>query len=108
MYNRADCFIMTSIQEGQPVSALEAACCGLPVFSTRCGGVEDYVTEDIGRIYDITDYKNFAKGLSDFLEGKSIFNKEKIHSEIVTRFGKKAFKNNFAKYLEAINYGEKK
>ena len=102
LYNRVDCFIMTSIQEGQPVSALEAACCGLPIFSTRCGGVEDYVTNDIGRIYDITDYKSFANGLSDFLEERITFNKDNIHKTIINKFGKQTFINNFSTFFEEI------
>ena len=32
LYNRADAFVLTSIQEGQPMVTLEAACCGLPIF----------------------------------------------------------------------------
>lgn len=28
----------------------------LPIFSTRCGGVKDYVTDRIGRLVEITDY----------------------------------------------------
>ena len=103
LYNRADCFIMTSIQEGQPVSALEAACCGLPIFSTRCGGVEDYITSGNGRIFDITDYKMFASALNDFLNDKFIFNKELIRKNIITKFGKEAFRNNFYNYFESIN-----
>ncbi len=107
LYNRVDCFIMTSIQEGQPVSALEAACCGLPIFSTRCGGVEDYVTEDIGRIYDITDYQSFASSLKDFLEEKISFDKETIHKTIINRFGKQAFIDRFTRYFEEIHYEQK-
>ncbi len=102
LYNRSDCFIMTSIQEGQPVSALEAACCGLPIFSTRCGGVEDYVEENIGRIFNISDYKNFAIGLADFLEGKITFDKQIIRKAIINKFGKQAFTYNFSTFFEEI------
>lgn len=89
--HRADAFVMTSIQEGQPVSALEAACCGLPIFSTRCGGVEDYVDDTIGRIYPIMDVYGFANGLKDYLEGKIVFDSEHIRQTVIQRFGKKAF-----------------
>lgn len=93
--NKADAFIMTSIQEGQPVSAMEAACCGLPIFSTRCGGVEDYVDEKMGRIYSILDSDGMAQGLKDFLEGKMEFDSEYIRKQVVKRFGTKAFVENF-------------
>ena len=102
LYNRSDCFIMTSIQEGQPVSALEAACCGLPVFSTRCGGVEDYITSENGRIFEITDYKSFALSLNDFLNDKLKFDKQKIRKIIISKFGINAFINNFTECFEKL------
>ena len=93
VYSRADAFVMTSIQEGMPVSALEAGCCGLPIFSTMCGGVEDYVNDDIGRIYKIVDSDSFANGLKEYLEGRIIFNREHIRNYIIERYGKDLFLN---------------
>ena len=96
LYHRADAFLMTSVQEGQPVSALEAACCGLPVFSTRCGGVEDYVEEETGRIYEIPDAEGMAEGLKAYLEGRITFDPAKIREKTVARFGREAFGKHFA------------
>lgn len=93
--NKADAFIMTSIQEGQPVSAMEAACCGLPIFSTRCGGVEDYVDDKMGRIYSVMDFEGMAQGLKDYLEGKIEFDSQYIREKIIKLFGTKNFKKNF-------------
>ena len=100
IYNRADAFIMTSIQEGMPVSAIEAGCCGLPIFSTRCGGVEDYVDEHIGRIYNVCDVEAFTHGLCEYLEGSLCFDSVYIRESIVQRFGRKAFVRNM---VEAFN-----
>lgn len=91
IYRRADVFVMTSIQEGMPVSALEAACCGLPIFSTMCGGVEDYVNDKIGRIYKIIESESFANGLKDYLEGKLCFDNQYIRDYVISKYGKKAF-----------------
>lgn len=102
LYARADAFVMTSIQEGQPVSAMEAGCCGLPIFSTMCGGVEDYVTEDIGRIYPIMDCEGFARGLKDFLEGNIQFDNRHIRDVVVGRFGKRAFVENFTRVFNDV------
>ena len=102
LYARADAFVMTSIQEGQPVSAMEAGCCGLPIFSTMCGGVEDYVTEDIGRIYPIMDCEGFAAGLKDFLEGKIQFDNRHIRETVVGKFGKRAFVENFTWVFQEV------
>ncbi|SCY72565.1 glycosyltransferase [Butyrivibrio sp. INlla14] len=95
VYNQADAFVMTSIQEGQPVSTMEAACCGLPIFSTRCGGVEDYVDDEIGRIYDVLDVEGMANGLKDYLEGVLKFNSLAIRQKVVDRFGTKEFSSAF-------------
>lgn len=95
LYHRADAFLMTSVQEGQPVSALEAACCGLPVFSTRCGGVEDYVEEETGRIFELMDAEGMAEGLKAYLEGRMVFDPVKIREKTVARFGREAFGKHF-------------
>lgn len=91
LYNSVDAFVMTSIQEGLPVSALEASMSGLPVFSTRCGGVEDYVDEEMGRIFSITDAEGIANACNDFLEGKITFDNALIREKTVALFGTKAF-----------------
>ena len=100
--NKADAFVMTSIQEGQPVSAMEAACCGLPIFSTRCGGVEDYVDENMGRIYSVLNCEGMAQGLKDYLEGNIKFDPRYIRKQVVDRFGNKAFVKNFTETFNKV------
>ena len=106
LYNRADAFVMTSLQEGQPVAPLEAACCGLPVFSTRCGGVEDYVDDTIGRIVGILDHEALAGYLNDYLEGKITFDGEHIHDVIAKRFGRDAFMSKFTDVVNRVTAHE--
>lgn len=43
----ADCFIMSSLYEGLPISILEACSAGLPVISTPVGGIPDIVKDGI-------------------------------------------------------------
>lgn len=102
LYNRADAFVMTSIQEGQPVAPLEAACCGLPIFSTRCGGVEDYVDDSVGRIVGILDSEALAQHLNDFLEGKITFDSDHIRKVIEDRYGIEAFTDTFNRIVGEV------
>ncbi len=102
IYHHADAFVMTSIQEGMPVSAIEAGCCGLPIFSTCCGGVEDYVTDRIGRIYKIMDSEAFAQGLCDFLEGRIRFDAKYIRQSIIEKFGREAFVKNMVNAFNSV------
>lgn len=104
VYGHADAFVMTSVQEGMPVSALEAGCCGLPIFSTMCGGVEDFVDEKVGRIYKILDSESFANGLKAYLEGKIEFDSRYIRNLVIGKYGKKAFVERMIKiFNETIN-----
>ncbi len=102
LYNKCDAFVMTSIQEGLPVSAIEASMSGLPVFSTRCGGVEDYVDDTMGRIVSITDYKTLAKHCNDFLNGTITFDSEKIREKAISYFGRKAFVKNVSEVFDNV------
>ncbi len=90
-YHRADVFVMTSIQEGFPVSSLEATSCGLPVYATRCGGVEDFVDDENGRIVNIQDFGTMADNLKDLLERNVSYDANLIRKKTVEQYGKKAF-----------------
>lgn len=106
LYNSCDVFVMTSIQEGLPVSALEASMSGLPIISTRCGGVEDYVDDSMGRIFHITDYKGIAKACNQFLNGEIRFDNKAIREKAISLFGKEAFVERISKvFFDVI--GEK-
>jgi glycosyltransferase involved in cell wall biosynthesis len=42
-----DMFVIPSRVEGHAIVGIEAMACGVPVISTRCGGPEDYVVDDV-------------------------------------------------------------
>ena len=100
LYNSCDVFVMTSIQEGLPVSAIEASMSGLPVISTRCGGVEDYVDDSMGRIFPITDYQGIAKACNDYLNGEIVFDRKHIRGKAIELFGVEAFTTRMKKVFD--------
>ncbi len=108
LYQRADAFVLTSIQEGQPVVALEAACCGLPLFVTRCGGVEDYITDKIGRIVDICDSDLLSEYLRQFLDGEIQFDPKYIREQIISRYGRQVYMSNVINGFEIAEKNYKK
>lgn len=104
LYNSCDVFVMTSIQEGLPVSALEASMSGLPVISTCCGGVEDYVDCTMGRIFSITDYKGIANACNQILNGEIKFDNNVIRDKAIKLFGNEAFLERISKvFIDVMN-----
>ena len=90
-YWDTDVFVMTSIAEGLPVSALEALACGRPVFATRCGGIEDVVDDSNGATVAIKDHTMLAEKILKYINGEHIFNYSEISQNIIKRFGRLAF-----------------
>lgn len=46
-YRSLDVFVFSSSQEGLGIAGIQAMACSVPVVSTRCGGPEDYVIDEI-------------------------------------------------------------
>jgi len=98
----ADAFVFSSLSEGMPVSVLEALACGLPVFTSNCGGVDEIIDASNGHIYAIKDYLKLADLLFDFLDEKMEYNNSLISENIINKFGHKTFRNNLIKVYEDL------
>jgi CDP-glycerol glycerophosphotransferase (TagB/SpsB family)/glycosyltransferase involved in cell wall biosynthesis len=65
----ADCFVLSSDYEGQPMVILEARTLGLPVVTTAFASVGDSVPEDAGIVVPQT-VAGVAGGMERFLKGE--------------------------------------
>lgn len=64
----SDAYIFPSIQEGLPVSVLEAMSVGLPIICSKIRGNSDLVVNGKnGFLNNFNDYKAFAKSIDDLL-----------------------------------------
>ena len=65
----ADCFVLSSDYEGQPMVILEALVLGLPVVTVKFASAKNAIPEGSGLVVPQTD-DGLAEGLSAFLRGE--------------------------------------
>jgi glycosyltransferase involved in cell wall biosynthesis len=64
IFSGLDVIALTSLNEGTPVSLIEAQAAGKPIVSTRVGGIADVVLENkTALLSEITDEKTFSNNL---------------------------------------------
>lgn len=65
----------------------ESIACGTPVVATRCGGPEDIVTPENGRLVPPEDPVALADAVDAMLQVRAQFDRHQLHTEVVARFG---------------------
>jgi glycosyltransferase involved in cell wall biosynthesis len=90
--NSCDVLVSTSITETFGLSVAEALMCGKPVIVTRSGGVEDFINNKNGILVNIGDYEAISKAIIQLMQGEVKLDTNNSTEEMISRFGKKAFK----------------
>jgi teichuronic acid biosynthesis glycosyltransferase TuaC len=84
---RSALLVVPSRRETFSAVTAEAIACGTPVVATRCGGPEEIITPETGRLVRLEDPADLAAGIEDVLDHRSAFDSRRLHEDIVTRFG---------------------
>lgn len=84
--NEADCFVLASNRETFGVVYIEAMLAGLPVIATRCGGPEDFVTDETGLLIDVGNRQQLTAALQKMIADHSKYSRRKIHDYAMARF----------------------
>jgi len=82
----ADLMIMFSNYENLPVVILESYACGVPVISTRVGGIHEHLNKDLGRLVEMQNEEQFLQALNDFLEQPGLYSSQQIRKYAVEHF----------------------
>ena len=78
--------VLPSRAESFGAVLVEALAAGTPIVATRCGGPEDIVTPDLGRLVPTNDPTALANALSDVLSSPERYPADRLRSAAARRF----------------------
>ena len=87
----AHAFVLSSRYETFGVALVEAMATGLPVVATRCGGPEDIVTGETGRLVPAEDPKALAEALRTMRDRWASYDPDRIRASVLDRYGPEPF-----------------
>ncbi|HEX8969371.1 MAG TPA: glycosyltransferase, partial [Chloroflexota bacterium] len=79
--------VLPSRRESFGTVLIEALACGTPVVATRCGGPEDIVTPDVGRLVPSEDPQALAAALISVLDAPGQYPADDLRAYALTHFG---------------------
>ena len=87
LLQRSDVFVLPSHAETQGVAAIEAMACGVPVVSTKVGGIPDVVDSGSGVLVPPASPPDLASALRGMLSSLERFDRTAIARRTHERFG---------------------
>ena len=77
---------MFSRFENLPCVILEALCCGLPVISSRVGGIAEVIDERNGILVESENVDQLADAMQQLVDNHALYNGQTISSDAIARF----------------------
>lgn len=83
---QASALVLFSRFENLPCVILEALCCGLPVISTRVGGIAEVIDESNGILVEVDEEEELAAAMQKMMEQYDRYDKMKIATRASATF----------------------
>ena len=104
MMRAADTFVLTSIWENQPMSAIESMACGLSVIAPRVGGLPEIIQPFCGELFEPGNIADIVEKLRLVLDNESKYPAEQISTYARREFSHTSiglkFSNIYTRVLE--------
>lgn len=101
-YAGADCFVLASRSETFGVAYIEAMAAGLPVIATRCGGPEDFVTEENGILIPVDDESALAGAMERMMLRREDYDSAAISADIRRKFAPETIAARLTELYEGV------
>ncbi len=82
----AEALVLFSRYENLPCVILEAFCCGIPVISTKVGGIAEVINNENGILITNEKEDELIEAFTTLYSGYNNYNREKIASAAFTKF----------------------
>ena len=102
IYAESDCFVLPSALETFGVVYVEAMAAGLPVIATRCGGPEDFVTEDNGLLIDVDNQNQLINAMHYMIDNVESYSEERIKEFANSNFSPNVIANQIIELYKKI------
>ncbi len=102
MLSDADLMIMFSYFENLPVVILESYASGVPVVSTRVGGIHEHLNDDLGKLTQAGDEDEFLQTLDEVLDNPGKYNRKKIRKYAEDHFGEDVIGKSLYEVYESV------
>ena len=101
-YAAADCFVLASRSETFGVAYIEAMAAGLPVIATRCGGPEDFVTEENGILIPVDDESALIDAMERMMLRREDYDSAAISADIRRKFAPETIAARLTELYEGV------
>ncbi len=78
--------ILFSFSESQSCVVLECLCAGLPIISSKAGGVEELIHEENGILVEVNDSNALAMAMETLMDNYKKFDNLKISNESIQKY----------------------
>lgn len=96
-FSRANFFILNSNYETFSVATAEAIAYGIPVVVTKCGGPEEFVTEEAGILIERQNEENLIMGLEYMINNWQNYNPDSLYNYAKYKFAVQNVTDEFSK-----------
>lgn len=103
MLSDADLMIMFSNFENLPVVILESYASGVPVVSTRVGGIHEHLNDDLGKLTEPGNEAEFLDVLNQVLDNLEAYNARKIRKYAEDHFSEEVIGRSLFKVYSDVS-----
>ena len=101
-YAQMDAFVLASRRETFGVVYIEAMAVGLPVIATRCGGPEDFVTEENGILIPVDDEDALTGAMEHMILRREDYDSAAISADIRRKFAPETIAARLTELYEGV------